>query len=571
MYLESLFYDWLVYLQEYWWSIGLIAGWFFILAILIKERNTKMVFMLIFIITIIAQPLLYFGLPDIAQELWHKRYSLPIKHLYGYAGGFIISGIAAFFTYRFTSSWVDRFKDRFTKKTTLQRDSNTDIRNLSHIIPKSRKSYNVEKYFKREQMFVGLDEAKKPIYLSAAKWFSSHIQVIGTTGSGKGVVVAYWLVQASTTFGEFVSAVDPKNDEWLAHVLGKVSQNHNVKYYYIDLGGDIGQWNPFLNKSEMEIEELLVAAFGLSEKGTDADFYRVNDRKAARLFARFIFERGFVKYTLQELVAQFFTEHNDIVETAPKFRDDLEELTSLPVVNVRNGLNLDEAIQRGDIVYVRGSMRNSRILKLQKMYVLAVMQSCESRDRENARHVCLFLDEFKYLISKPALEALGAIRDKRAHVILAHQSLGDLRDCPKDIDPDSVVSSINENCALKLTYKVNDPNTADWLARMSGKILVDDEIRKIETGAALTEQKQGERTLRQTERCLVDTNMLQSLPSLCAVLYGDDKAKFIFTSPYKVDKDSQWTTPTIFDDPDDDQSNNNKSSGSISEDLLDVD
>jgi hypothetical protein len=105
---------------------------------------------------------------------------------------------------------------------------------------------------------------------------------------------------------------------------------------------------------------------------------------------------------------------------------------------------------------------------------------------------------------------------------------------------------------------------------MSGSILVDDEIRRIETGSALTEKKQSERTLRQTERHLVDTNMLQSLPPLCGVLYGDEQAKFIFTSPYKVEKDPRWTTPTVFDDPDDDP-NNIKPSGSISEDLLDVD
>ncbi len=379
------------------------------------------------------------------------------------------------------------------------------------------------------------------------------------------------MVQASITLGEFVSSVDPKSDEWQPHVLGSVAEKCNVNYYFIDLGGDIGQWNPFLNKTEMQIEELLVAAFGLSEKGTDADFYRVNDRKAARVFAKFIVDTDFTKVRLSELVTQFFIEHAELLEKAPKFRDDLEELTSLPVVNVRNGLDIDKSIKRGDIIYVRGSMRNSRVLKLQKIYVLSVMQSCESRDRENARHVCLFLDEFKYLISKPALEALGAIRDKRAHVILAHQSLGDLRDCPKDIDPESVVSSINENCSLKLTYKVNDPNTADWLARMSGKILVDDEIRHVETGSALTEQKSTERTLRQTERCLVDTNMLQSLPPLCAVLYGDDQAKFIFTSPYKVEKDPKWTTPTVFEDELQNDDSSNKSSRSISEDLLDVD
>lgn len=569
-YLKSLFGDWILVLQEYWWLIGLFAGWFFVLAILIKERNTKLVFMLIFVITIIAQPFLFFFLPDIVQELWHKRYSLPIKHLYGYAGGFAISGTLAFFVYRYASSWVDSLKDKFTKKTSLQRDSNTDIRNLSHIIPNSRKPYNVEKYFKREQMFVGLDENKKPLYLSAAKWFSSHIQVMGTTGSGKGVVVAYWLVQASKTFGEFVSMVDPKTDEWAPHVMGAITINRNIKYCYIDLSGDIGQWNPFLNKSIIQIEELVIAAFGMSEKDDSSDFYLLDDRRAAKLFAKFIYMKGVSKYTLQELLSQFYIEYSELREIAKKFCKNIEELIDLPVVNVKKGLNLDEAIERGDIIYVRGSMRYEPVKRLQKMYVLAVIQSCESRDREHARHVCLFLDEFKYLISKPALEALGAIRDKRAHVILAHQSLDDLRDCPKDIDPNSVVSSVNENCALKLTYQINDPDTADWLARMSGKIQVDDEVRHIETSTALTETKRAERTLRQKERCLIDTNMLQSLPSLCAALYGDGLAKFVFTSPYKVNKDPRWTTPTVFDEPNDDN-NNNKPSGSISEDLLDVD
>jgi len=191
-------------------------------------------------------------------------------------------------------------------------------------------------------------------------------------------------------------------------------------------------------------------------------------------------------------------------------------------------------------------MRNPRILKLQRMFVLAVIQSCESRDREKARHVCLFLDEFKYLISKPTLEALGAIRDKYAHVILAHQSLGDLRDCPSDINPDSVVSSINENCSIKLTYKVNDPDTADWLARMSGKIQIDQEVRRFDTSASLTELKTSERMLKQAERCLIDTNMLQSLPPGCAVLFGNGLADFVFTSPINVEKQQEWLKPSTF-------------------------
>jgi type IV secretory pathway TraG/TraD family ATPase VirD4 len=181
---------------------------------------------------------------------------------------------------------------------------------------------------------------------------------------------------------------------------------------------------------------------------------------------------------------------------------------------------------------------------LQRIFLIAIMQMIERRDRSRARHVCLFLDEFKYLISRPALELLGAIRDKRAHAILAHQSLGDLRDCPADLDADSVVASVNENTAIKIAYAVRDPDTADWLARMSGQILVDDEIRQVKTNMGLAETRENGRSLRQAERPLIDTNMLQSLPDRCAVLFGVSLAQFFFTSPVRVRHCSEQPKPT---------------------------
>ena len=219
----------------------------------------------------------------------------------------------------------------------------------------------------------------------------------------------------------------------------------------------------------------------------------------------------------------------------------------IPATNITQGINLAELIQAGAVIYVRGSMRSPSILKLQRIFVLSVMQHIEARDRESARHVCLFMDEFKYLISRPALEALGAIRDKRAHVIIAHQSLGDLRDGPADLDPEAVVASVNENCAIKISYAVKDPDTADWLARMSGQILVDDEIRQVKTNVGLAETRENGRSLRQAERPLIDTNMLQALPERCAVLYGAGLAQFFFSAPITVTKTTAAVTPLRFE------------------------
>ncbi len=558
--------NWIQILQNYWWGIGLLAGWLFISSFLFKDKIIQISLFFIFLFSLVAQPFLYFFLPDISQELWNKRYSLPIKHLYGYAGGFIISGTAAFFAYRYTSSWMDRLKDKLTKKTVLQGDAQTDIRDMSTTVPKEQKAYKVEKFFKKNMMFVGLDVNSKPVYLTADKWLSNHVQLVGSTGLGKGIAAGVMLTQSSLVMGEAVIVLDPKDDEYMPHLLAQNANNLNIPFYYIDLKGELGQWNPFTNKSPLQIEELLSSVFSLESKDSGDDFYRLADRKAARIFSRM---NRAENISFPKQVSNFFKEHVDILEEAKKFKQGLEEIASIPVVNIKNGLDIGKAIQEGAIIYVKGATRGEQILQLQKMFVLSVIQNCETRDRDTARHVCMFLDEFTYLISKPSLEALGTIRDKRAHIILAHQSFGDLR-AAVGIDPLFVESAVSENCVLKLAYKVMNPKTAKLLAEMSGEIIVEDEIRHFETKTALTELKLSEKSLRQGRRNLVDVNMLISLPKRCGVLFGDDEAKFLFTSPIKVKKDPRWTTPTVFDDPNDDK-NNNKPSGSISEDLLDVD
>lgn len=120
---------------------------------------------------------------------------------------------------------------------------------------------------------------------------------------------------------------------------------------------------------------------------------------------------------------------------------------------------------------------------------------------------------------------------------MAHQSIADLKDCPADLKGDAVVGAVVENAKFKLVYRVMDPDTAEWVARMSGTILVDDEIRKAKTDAVLTETIDGERTIRQAERFFIDSNMILNLP---------DFVSFIFTtrtlpsasliSPIKVQK-----------------------------------
>ncbi len=563
--------QWIHYLDKLWPITGLFFGLCVSLAWLNRNNKSSTFFTKMAILPVIFQLGFYFFIPYFSKYFTAIEFHLPEFYLWSYFAEAIFSTFMVWLCIRYFTPTIEVIKHRLTKFSSVERNRKTDIREIGVHLPNTQKAYAPEKYFNLKRgMFFGLNEQKQPVYIPMDKWRKTHLDIIGTTGSGKGVAAGVLLTQALSS-GECVIVVDPKFDEFLPHVMHKAAQEAGVPYVYIDLHAEAAQWNPLQAKNATEIEELLSAGFSLGEKGTDADFYRLDDRRAARIFANLAYSNQTTLInTLQLLIEQ----QPDIAEVGKKFVSDLEEIGLVAAVNTTHGVDLAKLMQQGAVIYVRGSMRNPRILKLQRIFVLSMIQFIESRDRESARHLCLFMDEFKYLISRPSLEALGAIRDKRAHVIIAHQSLGDLRDCPADLDADSVVASVNENCAIKLAYMVQDPDTADWLARMSGLILVDDEIRQVKTNAGLTETRNGERTLRQAERNLIDTNMLQALPERCAVLFGAGLAKFFFTSPILVNKSTKATTPIVIkqlSQPTDVGRKTNNASLTTAQSMLDVD
>ncbi len=107
-----------------------------------------------------------------------------------------------------------------------------------------------------------------------------------------------------------------------------------------------------------------------------------------------------------------------------------------------------------------------------------------------------------------------------------HQSIADLKDCPADLKGDAVVGAVVENAKFKLVYRVMDPDTAGWVARMSGTILVDDELRKAKTDNMLTETIDSERTIRQAERSFIDSNMILNLSDFVSFIFTTKNATF---------------------------------------------
>jgi len=471
--------------------------------------------------------------------LWWRLADLPWTYGVVWVLWFALGLVTVLFWHRELVQRLDRWKARWTLKSGLARQGRTDVRDLEAVLPAVRHEYDARQYYRRGKFFLGLDQYGKPIYWEGR---FPHAAVAGTTGSGKGRKLQDFAAQ-SVWMNEALIYLDPKNDEWGPHALHAACRVAGKPYHYIDLlPAAPAQFNILAGASAWEVEELLSSVLDLGDKGKSSDFFAAKNRAAAKEAARLAAEDQLTLYEVyQRMIGDAAWK-----EEAPGFLDKLSELAGLAAINAKDGVfSLQKLVDDGGGVYVVGSMTLQSVRRAQQMIFVRAQQIATARDRMKGslRTVCVIADEAKYHISRPIMQGLGASRDKGMRVILAFQSFTDLRDCPADMSPEMVVGGVIENTPCKLIYKLEDPDTADWFARKSGIILVDDETRVLDRNVALAETAQGERSIRQSEHYLIDTNQMQNLTAGWGVLYGQGLAKPCYVSPYRVEKYTQAITP----------------------------
>lgn len=480
-------------------------------------------------------------IPIISEIEFDSIVTASISDMSWFAGSFLLGIGFAVVLLRSGVQILEQTKSKITKKTALERNRKTDVREIWKFLPSEIGAFDPRRFFKSEKgFFVGLDENKKATYLDYAVWKISHILLTGRTRCGKGVAAQILLWQAITR-GEFVVVLDPKVDNWMPHIFRLACMLSKKPYHFVDLRQSAApQINPFAGCDAETLENMLVGGFSLTEKGEAADFYRLADRKAARECATWLAEnRG---STARDALIE---NGEEWLTAAPAFHSYMSEMAELPSVNAVGGLDIAAGEKTGGCLYVVGDMINPRIIRMQRMILLRLLFLAKNRDQINeGRTITVFADEFKVHISRPFITSLGASAGWGLHTILAFQSLQDLADCPADLDKNAVRGSVMENCGIQLSYAIKDPETAEWLASSTGTVLVDDETRTVDKNLALSETVDGRRSLRQAERYLIDTNMLMNLPKGCGVLAQVGKlASFCYTSPVPVERTQEAITP----------------------------
>lgn len=394
-------------------------------------------------------------------------------------------------------------------------------------------------YFKLDQgCFVGLDN-KAPIYIPWRKFREAHIQVIGATGSGEGVVMSLMTIQAVLS-GEGLIWLDPKFDRYSPRLLKLAAQHAGKKYHFINLNpNQPPQFNLLAGASSSEIEELFVAGFELAAIGTDGDFHKGKDEDAAIKASKIAVKYDSISISIPELINLCLLD--DSITSQENFWRKLNKLGDLNVINTNSGIDLPQAIKGGDVIYIVGSTDNQRVKMLQKMLLVRVNQIIKSQDRlSRSFSTCLVLDEFKFLLSPIALSSLGVIRDFNTHCILAHQSLGDLDSCA-GITRAEAEGVVLDNTAIKIIYRLGDSEYAEKLSKNSGKKAV----YLAQASKKIDEVTPSEGSWIESPAALIDLDVFTHLPipvdgknqASVGVLFGHGLAKIFHVGHIAVTGD----------------------------------
>lgn len=438
---------------------------------------------------------------------------------------------------------VEKVRKFLTQKAGTERDLKTDIRDIQELFT-SILPYDPRKFFCPKKWFFGLDTKGKPIFYNSIDL--PHTQITGGSGFGKSVLLGILAFQAILK-GETTIIFDPKQggDEWFSSVCHLAAEISGATYFFIDLRMNVAQLNLLEGMTIDQITNLLIVGLLLEDRGDAADYYRAKNRKMAR-FVGENYQEGMTIKEISETYDEYFRKNE-----ADGFAEAMQELAKVESVNAKKGLSLKNTMDNRCVVYISGDWEDPKNLTVQRMLLALIVQIASKRDNtlETPKQVCVILDELSFQISKIFGDALKVIRDKGLHFILAHQSVKDLTNVPKNMDAQAFAGSVMANCPLKFTYRAVDNETAQYFSDFSGTVLVDDEARSVEKTLSLTERVVAEKQIRQTERNLIDLNTMLSLPPRTGVLFGNGIAKISTVYPIEVEKNADSKKITSFDNP----------------------
>ncbi|MCF2829696.1 TraM recognition domain-containing protein, partial [Pseudoalteromonas sp. OF5H-5] len=455
-----------------------------------------------------------------------------------YIGCYFFPFIWRYITLRYLPTYLSSLKRRFSFK--VSKDSLSDIR--TEVEKLKSIDYDVEKYFKDNFIFLGLDEKKEPIYVTDDDFKKNNINCIGPSQTGKGVL-QQMLIKQAIIKGWNVIFIDQKPDDFIPDVMRETCHSNKRNLITLDLNGvSSGSYCPFSGGTTRERYSRFVSACDLQDNGGDGDFYKGIERSAIseiiphwdgsiREIDTFLNGKD---GTIERAIGEWKT--NKFRESLNKVSSRIVEWKYLKTIMAKSnrGFNVERTLKDGGVAIVRGSVDDKLVIKFTRVIISEIISTVLRLGKVGKKaHTFLVIDEARFVISDELAKALATMLSKGCNTMISYQSVLDTENIDdKNINAKSVSQSINVNSNYTICYRTKDNETAEWLSLQTGVIQKSvARMENIDVNRQGGEVWNDSKSLNNIEEALIHTNILMSLPERVAVfLKPNSLAKLCYTS-----------------------------------------
>ncbi len=361
--------------------------------------------------------------------------------------------------------------------------------------------------------------------------------LIGSTGTGKGVLLGNFLAEKIMR-KEGVIIIDPKQDAFLPQIAKELlaKQGRPDDLLIANFPFDFGYSGINKDDTYQEVANKLIDAFGLEETGNPGvDHYRKNERVMLKKVLKLFFNGGLGEVipkdlnkiaeaivTLSQDLKKKVMYEDEMAKTKPNFqliqktqdrffdadaieklnfvKKDVETLESLATSfdefvtsgNITNKINLDEALYKNKVIYLKIDMLDIASLKIAKICITDAIQ--KARKKLPSTKIWIIADEISFYANQTLAGALATTRGFNLNFILALQDISQMKE-------ESIRNAILSNVNIKIFYKPSDKLTLEYLELLGGK----DAVTTIS-------KKENDLNIRQDTEFIYNATRVRALP-----------------------------------------------------------
>lgn len=382
-----------------------------------------------------------------------------------------------------------------------------------------------------ESVLMGIDtDLQAQVYLPD-HIRTRHVHILGATGSGKTESVILNFLRQDIQRGLGSIILDAKGDHSFIEELGRLVPKYRLQVFDLSSDQSLG-YNPLDAGSALESAQRLFSSLTWSE-----EYYKSKALSALQRIFQIHFEVSGKNPTLLEIADYLETpkRYSGFVSTED-FPENLalaefqdlsglrDQVRSLTMGHLAKSLSpkvseIDPSkATAGFVIYFRlQSLMSPQIVSIiGKLLInhLNFLAGTAHRGQvgEKAKQrklVPVYVDEFASFACSEFADLISKARSAGFALHFSHQSIGDVT----EVSP-GFLNRITDNSATKIVMRINDPDSAEFLARCFGTKEIQKTTQRITNTKDLDSAEiVGEGTTRDAHRFRASPDLLKSLPT----------------------------------------------------------